>query len=236
MLVVAIHDVSPATFDEVRYLAQALDRLEVRPRVYKVIPQHLLENRDLVTFLRREQDAGSEIVQHGYAHGRHGRLRGPWRRRLRSRLFAPNDAEFLTLTPQQTEALLIDGRAILSTAGLLATGFCAPGWIEPDRLRPILRRVGFRYDVALTCVVDLANGRRVWTDWVGYMGAGRVQETLVGVANRINQAAMPAFSTVKVFLHPAGARTSPACRRILEWLPALKRGRRLTTYGSLFGE
>jgi predicted deacetylase len=233
---VAIHDVAPETFDEVRHLAAELDRFAVRPRVFKVIPQRLLENRELVRFLRKEQDAGSEIVQHGFAHRRDGRLRGPWRRRLRSRLFAPTDAEFLTLTPHQMEALLTNGHAILSTAGLLTTGFCAPGWIEPRHFRGMLRGVGFRYDVGMTSVIDLTTGRRFWTDWVGYMGAGRLQEAMVGIANRINRTAMPAFPLVKVFLHPQGARTSAACRRIIEWLPAIMRGRRLITYGSLFGE
>jgi predicted deacetylase len=233
--VVSIHDVAPETFDEVRDLARELDRLAVRPRVFKVIPKNLLESRELVHFLRQEQDAGSEIVQHGYSHRRHGRLRGPWTKQLRSRLFAPDDAELLTLTGQQLETLLREGRAILSTAGLVVTGFCAPGWIEPPRLRTGLQHLGFRYDVGMTSVVDLATGHRVWTDWVGYMGAGAAQEALVGIANRINRAAMPGFSTMKVFFHPQGARTAPASRRILDWLPALVRDRSLMTYGELLG-
>ena len=231
----AIHDVAPETFDDVRYLGDALDRLGIRPRVFKVIPQHLLESRELVHFLQAEQEAGSEIVLHGYAHRRHGRFHGPWRRRFRARLFARHDAELLTVPPQQLEPLLRDGRSLLATAQLIVRGFCAPGWIEPSGLRPVLRRLGFRYDVRMASIVDLATGHHIWTDWMGYMGAGGRQEQLVGIANLINRRAMPIFPVVKVFLHPQGARRSQACRQLLESLPQLRHGRTLTTYGELVG-
>ncbi len=128
---------------------------------------------------------------------------------------------------------LAEGRDIFQRAGLIASGFCAPGWLEAGDLHAILRRAGFRYDVLMTAVVDLANSRRIWTAWIGYMGAGSVQERFVGIADTINRAAAPLFSTLKVFLHPQGAPQNAASRRVLEGLPHLTRGRRLVTYGQL---
>ncbi len=232
-LVVAVHDVSPETLVETRFLLSALDRMGIKPRVLKVIPQHLLDCAPLVELLRTEQEMGSEIVQHGFSHRRVGPFRGPLQRQLRAALFAPDVAEFLSISFAETASRLADGHEILRRAGLRATGFCAPGWLAATDLHPILRRAGFLYDVLLSGVVDLANRRRIWTGWIGYMGAGSMQERFVGIADAINRATAPLFGAVKVFLHPQGAPESPACRRILEGLPGLTRGRTLVTYRQL---
>ncbi len=232
-LVVSVHDVSPETLEETRFLLSALDGMGIRPRVLKVIPQHLLDCRPLLELLRAEQDIGSEIVQHGFSHRRAGPLRGPLRRRLRAALFARDSAEFLSLSSEETASRIASGREILQRAELSATGFCAPGWLSATDLQQILRRTGFVYDVLMTSVVDLGSNRRIWTDWIGYMGAGGGQERLVGIVDAVNRVASPLFRALKVFLHPQGAPDSVACRRILEGLPNLQRGRILVTYGQL---
>jgi predicted deacetylase len=234
--VVAIHDVAPEWLEELTFVLRRLDSFNARPRVLKVVPENLRFSSELMRLLRSEQAKGSEIVLHGYSHRRSGPWRGPWQRRLRAALFAPRQAEFLTLTPAEIESRLLRGCEILELAGLRANGFCAPAWIEPAGLHPILRRVGFRYDVAMTSLLDLATGRRIWMDWLGYMGAGRMQEALLGVASRINALVQPAFPAVKLFLHPQAVRESRAARHIIDVVPRLMRARSLTTYGGLLGE
>jgi predicted deacetylase len=188
----------------------------------------------LISFLLHEQERGSEIVLHGFTHRRSGPWQQPWRRQLRARLFSPNDAEFLSLSPVEIEARLGAGRSILEGAGLSVRGFAAPGWLASRELRPLLRRLGFRYDIAMTHVVDLQTHRRIWTDWIGYMGTGGLQERLVGIANLINRGVMPRFPVAKVFLHPQQARRSSACRRVLASISALLHERRPATYYELF--
>lgn len=216
--------------DDVRFLVDRLDAVQARPRVFKVIPQHLQSSPSLIAFLQAEQALGSEIVLHGYSHRRHGPWQRPLRRQLRARLFAPADAEFLSLTRAEIESRLTNGRAILEEAGLAVRGFSAPGWLESADVRPALRRLNFRYVVGLTQLVDLATGRRVLTDWVGYMGAGNIQEGFVGLANLLNRVALHAFPLAKVFLHPQRARGSVPVERVLSLVPLLMRERALTTY------
>lgn len=180
--------------------------------------------------MQAEQDVGSEIVLHGYAHRRSGSWQRPRRRQLRAQVFAPGDAEFLSLTPVEIESRLVSGRAIIEGAGLALHGFCAPGWIESGDVRAALQRTGFRYDIAMTHIVDLYSRRRIWMDWVGYMGAGGVQENLVGIANAINRSAMPLFGCAKLFLHPQRARGTQGAARMLRWLERLMRERSLATY------
>jgi predicted deacetylase len=234
-LVVAIHDVTPECLDEIRFLINALDQFVARPRVFKVVPQHLPESLDLVALLREEQERGSEIVMHGFTHETSGRLRGPLPGRLRARIFAPRAAEFISLSPADMEARLRAGREIFSTAGLRIRGFCAPGWLGSPELRAALRGTGFGYEVTMTRVIDLQAGRGIATAWIGYMGAGAVQEQFVGVADGLNLLTAPLYRVLKVFLHPQHARSSSACRRILDVIPTLMRDRSLVTYGQLIG-
>ena len=235
-LVVALHDVAPNYLDEIRCLVAALDRAGVRPRVFKVIPEQLAGSPGLVQLLLHEQHQGSEIVLHGFSHRTSGRLRGPWPQRLRASLFAPQAAEFLSLTPTEVDRRLSLGCDVLRQAGLSVSGFCAPGWLAAPDLHSALRRCGFRYDVSMTSVLDLSSGRRIRTDWIGYMGADRVQEGLVGVADALNRAVAPMFEVLKVFLHPQNATRSSVCRGILDLLPVLARDRTVTTYGQLVGQ
>ena len=232
-LVVAVHDVAPASWLRLRPLLLELDRLGVRPRVLKVIPKDLAADPELIAVLQAEQAAGSEVVMHGYSHAVDGPLRGPWIRRLRARLSAPHDAEFLSLSDDAVARRLALGHAIVEDAGLRADGFCAPGWLEPPGLRPALRAAGFRYDVRMLSVVDVRSGRMVRTAWIGYMGAGPAQERLVGVANALTRRALATAAVLKVFLHPTKAGGEPACRRVLDILPRLMEDRQIVTYGQL---
>ncbi|HZS92008.1 MAG TPA: DUF2334 domain-containing protein, partial [Chloroflexota bacterium] len=147
-LVVSIHDVAPTFMEDVRYLLAALDAIEVRPRVLKVIPY--FEQRDDIRadaafgrLLASEAAAGSEIVLHGYTHRAAGPPRGPWARRLRAHFFAGAAAEFLSLDDAAMRARLAVGQAALEKLGLQARGFCAPAWLAPPHLPLLLKEYGF---------------------------------------------------------------------------------------------
>jgi predicted deacetylase len=239
-LVVSIHDVAPPLLREVRYLLDMLDGIGARPRVLKVIPNldGVHDGRADPAFVRllaEEEAAGSEIVLHGYTHRAAGPARGPWGRRLRARLFAGPAAEFLSLDPRQTAERLVAGREALRAMGLQASGFCAPCWLAPPYLPRILRRCGFRYVVNMASVQDLQTDRRLWTPWFGYMGAGELQERLVGLGGWACAAVLSRMPALKVFFHPQGAIHSAACTRVVRRLAPLVSRRRLVTYAALVG-
>lgn len=239
-LVVSIHDVAPSTIDDVRYLLGALDSIGARPRVLKVIPnaggdQDVRGHQPLRDLLTAEVAAGSEVLLHGYTHRAAGPARGAWPTRARARLFGGTAAEFVTLDDAAMVNRLSDGRRVLTECGLVPRGFCAPCWLAPAHLPALLRRCGFAYYVTMMTLLDVATGRRVLTPWLGYMGAGRAQERLIGLGARLSLAAAPRLPVVKVFLHPQGAATSAACDRVLTTLARLSRERALTTFGELLG-
>lgn len=237
-LVVSVHDVAPSTVQATRRLLAALDGVGARPRVLKVVPNErgrgdVRPGDDLAQLLRAERAAGSEVVLHGYTHQVAGRLRGPWIERVRARLFVPTGAEFLSLDAGEMASRLERGRGALRGVGVEASGFCPPGWVATAEVLPVLRTLGFRYYVGMASVRDLRSGDRVATPWIGYVGAGGIQEVLVGLGNAAAAGASRWSPVIKVFLHPQGAPDAPACRRVLRSLARLVDTRRPVTFGDL---
>jgi len=222
-VVVSVHDVAPPHVDALRALLQALDDLGATVRVLKVVPNlggrwPVRESADLQALLRSEVSRGSEVVVHGYTHRTEGPLRGPRAVRLRARWFAPQDAEFLSVPPEEALRRVRAGLEELAACGLDAAGFCAPGWLEPPWLASVLRGAGFRYRVTLGCVHDLLSGRCVRTPWFGAVGAGGLHELLVHVGGSAGSwLARTPYPVVKAFFHPQRPHT---------WAPQLARLRR----------
>ncbi len=237
-VVVSIHDVAPSHVDDLRYLLDACDAAGARPRVLKVIPneggrQDIRAHPKFVDLLRAEARAGSEIVLHGYTHVAAGTIAG-WRpASVRARLFAPTAAEFFTIDGPEMAARLTAGRRILSEAGLEVRGFCAPAWLATSELPLQLRRCEFHYLVSMAWVRDVVSGKRLFTSWQGYMGAGSGQESLIRLGSWGCMRLPSRAGAVKVFLHPQGARTSADCRRTLRDMGALVQRRTCVTFRDL---
>jgi predicted deacetylase len=237
LLVVSVHDVGSVEAEGVAWLLERLDALGARPRVLKVVPNEAGAGLDsapgLLRLLRAEAAHGSETVLHGFTHRLAGDLGGPRWRRLHARLLVGPSAEFLSVDRGEAAARLEAGRRQLEEAGLQARGFCAPGWASPGWLPGLLAELGFDYQVRMASVLDLRSGSRMVTPWAGFMGAPAAHEALVALGSGAGLAAAAAAPVLKVFLHPQGARRSPACRRILDLVGRQLERRRPVTYGAL---
>jgi predicted deacetylase len=237
-LIVEVHDVTPARLAVVRSLVDRLDQIGARPLTLLVVPAGIAAgdagSDELVALLLREQAAGSEIVLHGYTHRVAGGFRGRPLDVLRAALFAPGDAEFLSIDRAEARHRLEAGRRILAAAGLAVSGFCAPGWLEAPWLPAVLAELGFGYDAGMSVLRDLKRGTRLRLPWIGEVGAGPVQEALVGLGGRASRRVGARQPGLKLFMHtsPGGAA---ARDRVLNFLARELRVRRPTTYGSLLG-
>ena len=238
MLIVAIHDVTPAELGEVRWLLGQLDAMGVRRRVLKVVPAvpGAPAGPELVDLLLGEVSTGSELVLHGWTHRGRGSLRGSALDRLRARLFAAGSAEFLTLPDEEVARLVAAGRAWLAERSLHARGFCPPAWLATAALAPALRDAGFDYVLTLRGLRNVASGTRIDLPPVGYMGAGSVQEALVRVGGAVVSGPLRALvrsPAHRVFIHPRHASTSADCARVLRQVGRLARTHRSVTYSDL---
>jgi predicted deacetylase len=237
-VVVCVHDVCPSQQEGVRWLLNALDDLGAFPRVLLVVPHEgwsapLVDHPGLVRLLREECERGCEVVLHGYTHRVAGALRGDVLTRWRGRYFAPRDAEFASLPEAEMEARIQRGREVLASLGIPVQGFCPPGWLGARELPGVLRRLGFRYLLGMSILLEVQTGRRRFLPWFGHMGTGGTHEALVGLGCWVGLAlARLGVPCVTAFFHPQDAPRSPSARIRLEQLARLLRGRRPTTYGA----
>lgn len=197
----------------------------------------LTPDAELADLLRAEQANGSEIVQHGYTHRAAGILRGSTLDEMRARLFAADDAEFLSVDRDAARTRLRDGRAALERAGLEVRGFCAPSWLAAPWLDDLLEQEGYGYSIGLLRIADFARRRHRTVPAFGYMGAGAVQERLVSVGGDtsigLHRWLPDEFPHVRAFLHPPRASTSSDCARILGWIGRAAGREQATTYAAL---
>lgn len=243
MLVVSVHDVAPSTLEQVTWLLERLDVLDVRPRVLDVIPcrgghEDVRSDDRLVNLLQAEAAAGSEIVMHGYAHLARDRTRGDPLTVLRARWFAARTAEFASLDRAEMARRLAAGRAALADIGLTVDGFCAPAWLSTQELPALLRDAGFGYLATFTGLLELERNRRLFVPSAGYVGSDRVTEALTRLGSAIGETwaglthgGHPRHR--RLFLHPSSASTSPDCARVLRRIGELRRTHVPATNASL---
>lgn len=238
-MIVSVHDVAPSTYTSVAWLLDALDHLDVRPRSLLVIPgepaRPIARSPRLLSMLRREQAAGSELIVHGFTHRSSGPLQGPAWTRLRARSFAGGDAEFLSLGRDEAMGRLLAARRLLEQLGLQADGFCAPCWLSLPELPGLLENAGFRFQIGMSSLVDLAQHREHRVRWMGYMGAGLWQERLVSAIGNVLLRSPLDRTPVQIFLHPGGASQSRFCAAVLRSLQRLRRSRRVVRYADIIG-
>jgi len=138
-LVVALHDIEPATFERAALLRDWLDDLGVGRVTLLVIPArdlHPLSDRrpEVAGWLLERAELGDALAQHGFHH-----LQSPRRGFHPRSAMARESPEFVGLDQRQTVRALDAGRRILKLAGLEPRGFVAPAYAYTPALRESLR-------------------------------------------------------------------------------------------------
>lgn len=240
-LSVEIHDVSPAAEAEVRWMRWRLRRLGVERPALLVVPcwqdergrrLDLRSAPGLLEWLRREQEAGAQIVQHGLTH-RAPRPPPPGLvNAFYHQAFSRGCAEFAHLTFEEARERLRRGRHILSACRLHAEGFVAPAWLQSPEALAAVWAEGYSFTAFLNKVV-----------WFGAQGAETVPSPALTfdaahpaidygkrVVMRAIEERSREASLVRLALHPADVRGARPFEHILERLRALLRVRNLMTY------
>jgi predicted deacetylase len=159
-LVVSVHDVSPATADEIARWCADADNLGV-PVSLLVIPgpwrgARLADEPGYADVLTARVARGDELVLHGWEH-RAGPA-GPALRRAVGHAVARGAAEFAALDEEEAARRLAKGRAVLAGLGLSVDGFTPPGWLASPATDRALAKAGFRYTTTHRGVRDLRGG------------------------------------------------------------------------------
>jgi predicted deacetylase len=236
LLVVSVHDVSPATADETARWCADASSLGI-PVSLLVIPgpwrgHSLAEEPDYADELHSRASKGDEISLHGFTHtaGPEGGLR-----RVVGRMVARGAAEFAALSRAEADDRLSRAAAVMAPLNLPTTGFTPPGWLASPSALDALRAAGYRYTTSHLGVRDLRTGRLHRAFALSHRPGGglgeRIGAYVVGAGAR-RGAARRRF--VRIALHPDDLKR-PGLRdvtlRAIE--DVLAAGARATTYAGV---
>jgi uncharacterized protein len=164
MLLVSIHDVSPALDPNVRQLWDICFHHGVTPALLVVPDWHgewpLERYPDFVRWLRARVEQGAELVLHGERHDEAGLPRS-WRDSFRAWGRTAGEGEFLTLDEAAARLRITRGLHRLRALGLEPVGFVAPAWLARDATHRAVGCAGLAFSEDSRCIRLLPSGRLI---------------------------------------------------------------------------
>jgi len=164
VLLVSIHDVTPALERQVRTLWGYCTQRGIVPALLVVPNWHgawpLRSCGEFVEWLHDCSARGADIALHGQRHDEHGLPRG-LRDDLRAWGRTAREGEFLTFTRQAALRRISGGLDVLREVGLTPIGFVPPGWLMRAEARPAVGDAGLRFTEDAKRVLVFPGGERL---------------------------------------------------------------------------
>jgi uncharacterized protein len=164
MLLVSIHDVTPALETNIRKLWDLCAREGIKPALFVVPNWHgqwpLEEHSRFVGWIRARAEDGAELVLHGERHDEAGsprRLKDSWKAWGRT----AGEGEFLTLDESAARDRITRALARLRVMGFDPVGFVAPAWLSGEAADRAAGAAGLAFTEDATSIRLLASGRRI---------------------------------------------------------------------------
>jgi predicted deacetylase len=164
MLLVSIHDVTPAHEKNVRKLWELCQRQGVSPALLIVPNWHgewpLERYPQFVDWIRSQAAQGAELILHGERHDETGLPRGA-RDAWRAWGSTAGEAEFLTLDEPVAGHRIAQGLSRLQRLGLNPSGFIAPAWLARDASDTAAGALGLAFTEDASSIHLLGSGQRI---------------------------------------------------------------------------
>jgi predicted deacetylase len=164
MLLVSIHDVTPALETNVRRLWDICAEAGLCPALLVVPNWHgewpLEQYPEFVGWIRSRLAEGAELMLHGERHDEIG-LPRRFKDQLRAWGSTQGEGEFLTLDEPAARARITHGLDRLRALGLHPAGFVAPAWLARDATDRAAAAAGLKFTEDSTSIRLLASGERL---------------------------------------------------------------------------
>ncbi len=225
MLLVSLHDVTPAYAEEARLLWLLCRNRGVVPALFVVPDWHgrwpLAAHPAFVDWLRDCAQVGADIVLHGYRHDEWGSPRH-WRDEIRAWGRTRREGEFLTLDTSRSLARIACGVDALRRLGLAPEGFVAPAWLAREAAYVAAGRVGLRFAEDVAAVRLLPADVRLPAPVVRWSARNPVRAVGSAVIAEARWWIRRPMSLCRIGLHPPDVRrrvTAASLARTLDrWL------------------
>lgn len=234
-LVVSLHDVSPRTHTACGRILDELSALGVTRTSLLVIPDHhhrghFLADEAFCEWLREKENAGHEIVTHGYYHQRARRSGDTAMQKITTRIYTADEGEFYDLDRDTAHTLVKKANLELAEAGLHPTGFIAPAWLLGDEAETALRDLGVEYTTRLASVRDLRSGR-TWESQSLVWSVRAAWRRIVSLAwNATLFRALRGNSLMRISIHPVDLEHGAIWRQIRQLVGQALEGREPLPY------
>lgn len=197
----SVHDVMPSTLADVAPIIRMLEASGIAPAPLLVVPGCAWSTRD-IAMLRRWQNAGHELVGHGWTH-RAGAIRG-FRHRMYSVVLSRGAAEHLALDSGQIAELITRCHAWFEDHDLIAPRrYVPPAWALGSITRTRLRTLPFQTYEVLTGELDARSGRVLHMPLLGFEADTRARARALRAWNRCNRACARLMrAPLRVAIHP----------------------------------
>jgi len=234
--VVAVHDVSPATWRECRELFAMLEHCGVRCASLLVIPDyhHRAPVPRHVQFLRAleaRMGTGDELVLHGFFHLDESAPPRSVRAFVARRLLTRREGEFAALGAEDATRRIRAGIAMFDILGWPLAGFVPPAWLMSAGTRDAIDACGHRFSYASVRkgLYLLPEWRFVRTANLCYSPTSAMRRAYSRLAIAMELRRADADMLLRITLHPQDAREPAVLRHWARVIAAAAATRRLTT-------
>jgi predicted deacetylase len=201
---VSVHDVMPATLDEVEAILTELETAGIAPVTLLVIPGADWQT-DTLERLHALQARGYELAGHGWRH-RVEHIRG-LTHRLHAGLISRNVAEHLALDPQGIQDLIGRCHDWFLTHDLRAPRlYCPPAWAMGDLPRNRLSTLPFTQYELFAGVLSAQSARLRPIPLLGYEADTPTRAPVIRIWNRLNRWLARRTGWIRIGIHPFDLR------------------------------
>jgi uncharacterized protein len=236
MLLVSIHDVSPARAPEILKLWHLCRARGITPALLVVPNWHgawpLERYPEFVDWVRERAVDGAEIALHGERHDEVGLPRSA-REHWRAWGKTAGEGEFLTLDASAARERLTRGLALFRRLGICATGFVPPAWLAQEVTFEAAASAGLAFSEDDHSIRLLQSRRRLPSPVVRWSARTPLRAYgSAGVAH-VRTAFQRGSRFARIALHPGDLDHAVTTRSVAKTLDGWLRANPPASYGDL---
>jgi len=234
-LIVSVHDVAPANQAAAEKIVTELSQHRVAVCSLLVVPDYhhrgpSMKDRSFVRWLQDLAAQGHEIVIHGYFHERPRQSRESTRKKLITRLYTNDEAEFYDLDYEEAFRRITRAKEEFAGAGLTPRGFIAPAWLLSPAAERAAMEAEMEYTTRLTGVRDLRSGDNFVARTLVYSVRSGWRRVASLAWNRTMAYHLGGAPLARVSVHPPDRDHPEVWEQILRLTDRLVEDRSVTTY------